>query len=662
MTINSLTSDNADAARRYAGAARWYADAGRRNGAATRRLVALLAVAAMVLAVLPTMAAGAAASCAKAKHPGGDWPVQGYDLYNSRNQPDEKKIGPAEARTLAPVWEVNTADVEAGGTFTSTPVIADGCVFMGSVGGWVLALNADTGELVWKTKLAQEINNSVTVDGDEVFAVSGLRVASLDRATGKLLWESKFIDDQDGNDVYASPVVFTYKGRKSVPARRIVMVGVSGGGAELGDAEERAKFQGNFVLVDADSGKILRKTYVIPKKQWKDGYAGGGVWATPAVDPKTGYAYVGSGNPFQPQVQHPRTDAILKVDLNPARKTFGEIVDHYEGTLEEYVEGFRDAPCVDIPGNPPPWYPQGAGSCGDQDLDFGASPNLFRNADGKLLVGEGQKSGEYHVLDTKTMKAEYVSLVGPPTALGGIVGSTAVDGDNAYGPITVGGYLWSIDKEAGGINWASPVGDGAHWGHAVSVANGVVYTIDLGGMLRAYDAQSGLPLLGRPQSNASPLAANLGGGVSIARNTVYAITGSRVVAHQPGGGGGGGGGGTPEPPVPGGEGGGGSVVIAQPGSFASGYTTPMAPYVTGGEMTFFNGDSVMHDVVASVYGDGKQPWCKNFPTGKCPLFWTPLIGLGATTPILGLEDLESGKTYPFYCSIHPGMKANIVAL
>jgi polyvinyl alcohol dehydrogenase (cytochrome) len=633
------------------------------TGTVRVRLLALLAVATVGLALLPAVA-GAAPTCAKADHPGGDWPVSGHDLENTRNQPKERRIGPAEARTLAPVWEVNSTAVEADGDFTSTPVIADGCVFVGSVSGWVLALNADTGELVWKTKLAQGINNSVTVDGDEIFAISGLRLASLDRATGKILWQSKFVDEQDGNDTYGAPVAFTYRGSKSVPARRVVFVGISGGGAELGDAEERAKFQGTFTLLDGDSGDILRKTYVIPEKLWKDGYAGGGIWATPALDPATGYAYVGSGNPFQPQVQHERTDAILKIDMNPSRKTFGEIVDHYQGTLEEYVEGFRDMPCVDVPGNPPPWYPQGAGACMDQDLDFGASPNLFKSEDGRLLVGEGQKSGEYHVLDAKTMKADYVSLVGPPTALGGIVGSTAVDDNSVFGPITTGGYLWGVDRADGAVQWASPVGDGAHWGHAVSSANGVVYTIDLGGLLRAYDGSNGLPLLGRPQSEASPVAANLGGGVSIARNTVYAVTGSRVIAHQPSGGGGGGGGPElPEPPGGGGEGApAGSVVLAQPGSFVAGYTTAVAPYVTGGEMTFVNGDSVMHDVVASVYGDGKQPWCKNFPKGKCPLFWTPLIGLGGTTPILGLEDLESGGMYPFYCSIHPGMKANIVAL
>ena len=630
-----------------------------------RSLVAVLALVALTVALLPAAGAAAKASCAKPDHPGGDWPWAGNEPYNTRSQPEEKVIGPAEATQLQPAWEVNTPTVEADGSFNANPVIADGCLFIGSTAGWVLALNADTGELVWKTKLPQAINNSVVVEGGRVYAISGLRGAALDQATGKLLWESDFVDNQDGNDTYGSPVIYTYKGSKRVPARRVMFVGVSGGGAELGDAETRAKFRGRYALLDADTGKLLKQEWVIPDKDFKKGYAGGGIWATPALDPATGYIYVGSGNPFQPQVQHPHTDAILKIDLNPSRATFGKIVDHYAGTLEEYVEGFRDAPCVDVPGNPPPWYPQGAGACGDQDLDFGASPNLFRDADGKLVVGEGQKSGEYHVVDTKTMKASYVSLVGPPTALGGIVGSTAIDKDNVYGPVTIGGYLWSVDQAAGDLRWASPVGDGAHWGHAVSTANGVVYTIDLGGVLRAYDAATGAPLLARPQSNAAPLAANLGGGVSIARNTVYAVTGSRVVAHRPpdsGGGGGGGGGGIPELPTPEGLPA-GPAVVAHPGSFAAGYTTPVAPYMSGNEMTFVNGDSVLHDVVASVYRKkADKPWCSKFPDGKCPLFWSPLVGLGGTTPISGLEDLESGQMYPFYCTLHPAMKGNILAL
>jgi polyvinyl alcohol dehydrogenase (cytochrome) len=622
----------------------------------TRRPAVALALAALALAALPAVAGAQTATCAAPDHPGGDWPLQGHDLANTRSQPMEKVIGPAQARTLGPVWEVSSASVEAAGSFTSTPVIAEGCLFIGSTNGWVLALNADTGALVWKTKLPRAVNNSVTVDGGQVFALTGLRAAALDRATGAVLWESEFLDDQAGSETYGSPVVYTHR-QAGLPPQRVLLAGISGGGAELGDEATRAKFRGRYALVDADTGAVLQNNFVIPEKDWSAGHAGAGVWATPAIDESTGFAYVGTGNPFQPEVEHELTNAIVKIDLNPTRETFGEIVESYKGTFDTFFPGMEEAPCVNIPGNPPPWYPQGLGACMDSDMDFGASPNLFRDASGKLLVGEGQKSGEYHVLDAETMKPRYISLAGPPSAVGGIVGSTAIDGDNVYGPITVGGYLWSIGQAEGNLRWASPTADGVHWGHAVSVANGVVYTNDLVGNLRAYDATTGVPLLATRQSNTP--AADLGGGVSIARNTVYSMTGSRVVAHRPGAGR------VPELPEPGGlpEAPVGYSVVAHPSSFATGYTTRVAPYRMGAEMTFVNGDAAPHDVVAyNTYGKDDQPWCEAYPAGRCPLFWTPLIGLGESTPIKGLDRLEAGKSYPFFCTIHPSMRGEITVL
>ena len=108
------------------------------------------ALIALIAAMLLPAAAGAKATCAKAQHPGGEWRSYNHDLANSRTQPDEKKIGLAEAATLMPVWQFDTGN---GDDVSGTPVIADGCVYFGGIGGWVFALNADTGELVYKTKL-----------------------------------------------------------------------------------------------------------------------------------------------------------------------------------------------------------------------------------------------------------------------------------------------------------------------------------------------------------------------------------------------------------------------------------------------------------------------------------------------------------------------------
>src|SRR3954454_3711590 len=164
------------------------------------------------------------------------------------------------------------------------------------------------------------------------------------------------------------------------------------------------------------------------------------------------------------------------------------------------------------------------------------------------------------------MKPVWKQIVGPPTSVGGIVGSTAYDGGAVYGPVTVPGYTWSLGAGDGGYRWVGPVADGAHWGPPVAVANGVVYTVDTTGYLDAYDARTGTLLLRRPLALGGSGPASLSwGGVAIARNTVYAGVGlgslaeGFIVAFKPGdigdvpgdvqktpgnaGGGGGGGGG-----------------------------------------------------------------------------------------------------------------------
>ena len=351
-----------------------------------------------------------------------------------------------------------------------------------------------------------------------VSRVSKPFAVALSQRTGRLLW-STTLDTQPGSDIYSSPVVF----------RGMVFAGISGGSAELGDESDRYRFQGSYLLLDARTGDIVKKTWVIraPDKDAakpKNDHAGGAVWSTPAIDRRTRTAFVGTGNPFRPEAQHRHTNAILKIDLDRRSPTFGEVVGSYQGVIEEYVDGVDDVPfCYDVPGNPPPYYPQGAGACMDLDLDFGASPNIFFQGK-RMLVGEGQKAGVYHAIDPRTMKGVWKSVVGYPSAVGGIVGSTATDGRGIYGPMTAPGYLWSVGNQ-GMPRWAAPVADGAHWGNPVAVANGVVYTVDLKGFLDAYDAETGAPLLHRPMLFDGQDLTVSWGGVAIARNTVYGAVG-----------------------------------------------------------------------------------------------------------------------------------------
>jgi polyvinyl alcohol dehydrogenase (cytochrome) len=677
-----------------------------------RRAALPFAVVTVALAAASSPAAAAELpGCAETGVPGGEWRTFGHDYSNTRVQAREKSIAPADVPLLTPVWSFSGTKEGVEGDFTGTPIVADGCVYAATNRGFAIALNADTGKLVWKTKFPQggTANNSVgvadrqcgetvtykkkvvkrRVKGKIKRKVKRVRVAkpkycptvfigatrtraaeggaigpyaiALEQATGKVAWFSSPLDSQEGADLYGSPVI--YDG--------LLMLGISGGAAELGDEADRYAFQGSMTFTDVATGKLVKKTWTIhPPKTPEDDFAGAGVWSTPAVDTEAKVAYAGTANPFKPQDEHKYANSVVKYDVDRKSKTFGEIVGHYKGLVDEYLPGFSQIPCYDIPGNPAPYYPQGIGACGDLDLDFGASPNLWKGADGRKLVGAGQKSGVYHAFDAKTMKPEWTQVVGPPTAVGGIVGSTAHDGSSVFGPVTVPGHLWSVSGDAGAYRWFAPTGDGAHWGNPVSVANGVVYTLDLSGALMAFDARTGALLNKRPlAAGGTKSAQSLSwGGVAIARNTVYANTGmgslpeGYIVALRPGApqdlpedvaetviGGGGGGGGDDGGGGDGGQAPAGGAIVAVPGSTYSTYATPVMVTQVGGPLSFMNFDLPQHDVVA----DEKAP-------DGTPLFMSKLSGLGEVAPIEGLDRVKSGSTYGFFCSLHPGMRGSLI--
>lgn len=102
------------------------------------------------------------------------------------------------------------------------------------------------------------------------------------------------------------------------------------------------------------------------------------------------------------------------------------------------------------------------------------------------------------------------------------------------------------------------------------------------------------------------------------------------------------------------------VVVAGPGAFQAGYATPVSLAAPGGGLTFHNLDLPQHNVVAHhAIGPDDNPWCDDYATGECPAFWSPLIGLGSSAQVQGLDALELG-TYEFYCTLHPWMEGTLV--
>jgi outer membrane protein assembly factor BamB len=109
---------------------------------------------------------------------------------------------------------------------------------------------------------------------------------------------------------------------------------------------------------------------------------------------------------------------------------------------------------------------------------------------------------------------------GPPSQVGGIIGSTAYDGTRIYGPDSPAGEQWALTASSGTPAWLSADGGPLHF-NPTAVANGVVYDADMNGVLTAREAATGAVLL------KLPLGAPSYGGVAIAGGYVFAVTGTQ---------------------------------------------------------------------------------------------------------------------------------------
>ena len=132
------------------------------------------------------------------------------------------------------------------------------------------------------------------------------------------------------------------------------------------------------------------------------------------------------------------------------------------------------------------------------------------------------------------------------------------------------------------------------------------------------------------------------------------------------------------------------VIVSGPGSGNSTYLPPVAIARARNDLMLVNADPARHDVLAAEHyapvqcpdepgmcPEGTPVWCLPqdpsaewnavtnllpYPPGECPLFWSALIGIAESTPVLGTEYLQPGELYPFTCSIHPWMNATLYVL
>jgi outer membrane protein assembly factor BamB len=260
-----------------------------------------------------------------------------------------------------------------------------------------------------------------------------------------------------------------------------------------------------YGLIDAATGKVLYKTTTIPMADIKKGYRGGGVWGTPTIDTRTKYLYVGTSNPESKTKEHRYDDAIIKVDLDRTRPTFGRIVGSYKGTPDS-VTGYDNPVCQSVGGTL--WYNAGtygaSPTCGQIDVDFGNGPTLWRNAKGRLMGAATQKSGVLHVFYADTMTGAWQAQLFPTLSfLGGMIGRAATDGKTLYVPANPG-VIHALDAATGAVRWQAVLPGVPMTGGNITLANGVLYYVTEQGAV-ALDSRDGARLWGAPFSQGAKI-------------------------------------------------------------------------------------------------------------------------------------------------------------
>lgn len=437
------------------------------------------------IAAAVALTGGAMAAGPTAAQSAGDWPMAGQNLHNTRSAPGEHAIGLDDVAKLSPRWTLDT-----DGNVSATPTVVDGVVYVPDFGGTLWAVDAASGQVKWRKKVGDYtgIPNDASrtspaywkgalVIGQGTQLVNnktGAYVLGIKADDGAPLWHTQVESDPTAI-ITGSPVI----------DEGVVYVGVSSRAEALKDVP---KYRGSVVALDATTGKLRWKTYMVP-----EGYTGGSVWGnTPVVDRQTGLLYVTTGNNFsvpngvcryptqkncEPAVTDNHIDSIVALDLKTGKITWAT----------------RTLP-ADMSTN----YDHEDGP----DYDFGAGPNLFTTTIAgheQTLLGAGQKSGVYWALEPKTGKVVWDTQVGPGSLLGGMMWGTAADGKRIYASIgnlnhesitvnspkgqttTTGGIWAAVDAATGKVLWRTADPQQMMDTVAMSEANGVVYAGSLAG-------------------------------------------------------------------------------------------------------------------------------------------------------------------------------------
>jgi quinohemoprotein ethanol dehydrogenase len=275
---------------------------------------------------------------------GDEWLTYGRDYAETHFSP-LKQIDTTNVKRLGLAWSWET-ESPSGARIEATPLFSNGVLYASL--GWnvLVAVDARTGKQKWRwdpelpRKHISEIccgavNRGVALYKGRVYA--GLldgRLVALDQETGKVIWSVKTTFD---DDTVLSAAVRVVKGK--------VIVGSSG-------AEQAVR--GYFSAYDAETGKMAWRFYTVPGdpskpfeqpelamaaktwngEWWKMG-GGGTVWDSMAYDPDADLLYIGVGNggPWDRNLRSPGGgDNLFLASVVAVKPDTGKLVWYFQET------------------------------------------------------------------------------------------------------------------------------------------------------------------------------------------------------------------------------------------------------------------------------------------------------------------------------------------
>ncbi|MDE1950465.1 MAG: PQQ-dependent dehydrogenase, methanol/ethanol family, partial [Burkholderiales bacterium] len=222
--------------------------------------------------------------------------------YSPLKQINEQSIG-----RLVPIWSFSFGGEKQRGQ-ESQPLVYNGKMFVTASYSRIYALDVKTGRKLWKYEhrlpdgimpCCDVINRGAALYGNLViFATLDAQLVALNQDTGEVVWKEKIDDYNAGYSASAAPLI----------AGGLLLTGVSGGEfGVVGRVEARNAQTGALVwrrpVLEGLTGELNGKETTMTGKKnesWPGDmykFGGGAPWLGGVYDPETKLIFIGTGNP-----------------------------------------------------------------------------------------------------------------------------------------------------------------------------------------------------------------------------------------------------------------------------------------------------------------------------------------------------------------------------